>query len=113
MTKLPEVPEDFLALVQKIVGSAADDEPVELKASWIRLLLALAGRAPQARGRPKRSLRDQRQEMRILITARARKAELMAQGMTAARALTQAATEALPMLRNLSVSTVKAMIKRR
>jgi hypothetical protein len=113
VTKLPEVPADFFALVKRRVGSAKDNERVELEAGWIRILLALAERAPQPRRRPKLTLQQKRQELWVLRQARARKAELMAQGMNAELAAEQAAAEFSPQLRNLSVSTIKVMMKRR
>ena len=113
VTKLPEVPDDFLSLVKRIVGSAADDDKVELKAGWIRVLLDLAERAPRARRRPKRSLREQSHERLVLQEARTRKAALIAQGMNAELAATQAAEEAQAELPNLAVTTIKDRMERR
>jgi hypothetical protein len=111
--KPPEVPEDFLALVRRIIGSAADDEPVKLKASWVRILLALAERAPQARRRPKRTLQQKRHEWLVLQKARNRKAELVKRGMYTELAAVQAAEEVSHELPNLSIETIVKRMRRR
>lgn len=113
MTKLPEVPDDFLFLVKRRLGSAGDKEKVELEAGWIRILLALAERAPQAHRRPKLTLQQKRSEWLVLEKARARKAALKAEGMRAELAATQAAEEVAHELPNLSVETIKDRMKRR
>jgi len=113
VTKPPEVPADFFALVKRIIGSAEDKERVTIRAGMLRVLLALAERAPQAHRRPKLTQQQKRQEEWVLQQAKARKVELMAQGMNAKQAAEQAATEASPQLRNLAPSTIKIRMKRR
>jgi hypothetical protein len=110
----PKVPADFFALVERNLGSAKNKEPVSFPAGWIRTLLLLAKRAPQARSRPPLTMVQKRRRTFVLLKARKRKAELMAQGMRAEPATEQAAREAQARLgRNLSVETIKRRMRSR
>jgi hypothetical protein len=104
--RLPKNRADFLALVARNLGSAENDERVELPASWIRILLALAEKAPQAPSRPPLTMKQKDRDWRVIRKARTRKAELMAGGMRADEAAKQAAEEAFGLGRGVSLTTI-------
>lgn len=119
---LPKVPPDFLSNVKNSLGSgyflaSAKGEDVSLPASWVRILLALAERAPKARSRPPLTLKQKRRETWVLFRARKREAELRSQGMAAEAASTKAAKEAVDVLqgegRDVSLITIKDRMRRR
>lgn len=114
---LPKVPPDFLFLVKAVLGSDKGRKKVWLPADWVRILLALAERAPKARSRPPLTMKQKRRETLVLYRAIAREAELRSQGMAAEAAFTQAAKEAVDVLqgegRDVGLITIKDRMRRR
>jgi Holliday junction resolvase len=110
----PRYHPDLIALFERFVKCAESDEEkeVELPTRLARSILELAKTAKKPKGRTPLALRERRQEWIIINRARRRKADLVANGMSATNATELASKEAqhdfLP--RALSVETVKRML---
>lgn len=93
-----------------------EEEFVTVKTTHLVAILELLKRIKKPRGRQRISGRARVQESVVISLARARKAELIAEGMPSGKATDQAAEEAAAELgktRNLSPATIKRRMQRR
>jgi hypothetical protein len=108
---------DRIALFKLIVKSSDDEDKfVKIPIGLAVAIASLLDRVRKCRGRQQLSGRDRVQENTVMILARARKAELIAAGMSKGKATDQAAEEAAAALsktRGLSVTTIKRRMQRR
>ena len=118
MTRGGGNPADIIQVVERLLGTEADEEEevefVRISPALLRALLKLAKSAKKPRGRQYITGREKVREATIILLARARKAELVEGGMPAGKATDKAAAWAADMLgRNLAVSTIKRRTQRR
>jgi hypothetical protein len=109
---------DLIKHFQRIVKYSAGDEEkfVKIPTSFAVRIASLLDRVKKPRGRQRISGRERVQEAGVILSAHARKAELIAAGMSKGKATDQAAEEAAAKLsktRLLAVSTIKRLMQRR